>query len=33
MLISPSRIGQPFDPIRTASREMAKTTLQLRKLG
>jgi len=33
MLTSPSCTGQPFDPTRTASREMAKTTLQLRKFG
>jgi hypothetical protein len=33
MRISPSSIGQPFDPIRTASRQIAKTTFQLRKLG
>jgi hypothetical protein len=32
-LKSPSRIIQPFDPTRTASREIAKNTPQLRKLG
>jgi hypothetical protein len=33
MLISPLRTGQSLDPIRTASRKMAKTSFQLRKLG
>jgi len=30
---SPARTIQPLDPTRTTSREMAKTNLQLRKLG
>jgi hypothetical protein len=32
-LKSPSRTVQPFDPTRTTSREIAKTTPQLLKFG